>query len=110
MAVNKKGSRKIVVENHEFRWRATGNDDWISIVVWPNDNENSRVVADARYHHDWKKTAEGHYISNSQAIITNRIIREVILHVGVRKIVDGTGQLHLGAIEKFYDFKKAIRS
>lgn len=39
MAINKKGSRKIVVENKEFRWRAMGSDT-ISVVIWPIDNED----------------------------------------------------------------------
>ncbi len=39
MAINKKGSRKIIIEDKEFRWRATGNDT-ISIVIWAVDNRH----------------------------------------------------------------------
>ncbi len=43
MEINKKGSRKIVIEDKEFRWRATGNYI-ISIVIWAVDNKDSRLV------------------------------------------------------------------
>ena len=73
MAVNKKGSRKIVVENHEFRWRATGNDGWITVVIWPVENDSSRVVGTTEYHHDWVKINEDQYSSNSQIVVTNEL-------------------------------------
>ena len=37
MAKSQKGARNIVVDDVRYRWRATGNDDWISLVVWPDD-------------------------------------------------------------------------
>ncbi len=110
MAVSKKGSRKIVVENHEFRWRATGNDGWVTVVIWPIENDDSRVVGTTEYHHDWVEGDDGSYSSKSQAIVTNRIIREVILHVGIKIILNGHGQIDIGAIENIYDFKKTVRS
>lgn len=33
MAMTKKGSRKIRVDNDWFRWRVTGNDGWIDLYV-----------------------------------------------------------------------------
>jgi hypothetical protein len=109
VATSKKGSRNINVDGHDFKWRATGNDGWISIVVWPVSNEDSRVIASIDYHHDMKQVGEGHYTSQSQLVVTNRILRELILHVGVDKILENHGQLNIGRIEKFYDASKAIR-
>lgn len=109
MAIRKKESRNINVGGHDFKWRATGNDGWISIVVWPVSNEDSRVVASIDYHHDMKQVGEGHYTSQSQLVVTNRIISELILHVGVDKIVENHGQLNIGKIEAFYDVSKAVR-
>lgn len=110
MAVSKKGSRNICVEGHDFKWRASGSDGWITVVLWPVKNEDSRVVASIDYHHDMKEVSEGHYASQSQLIVTSRVIRELILHVGVEKILENRGQLNVGKIEKIYDVSKALRS
>ena len=109
MAVSKKASRNINVDGHDFKWRATGNDGWISIVLWPVSNENSRVIASVDYHHDMKQVSEGHYTSQSQLVVTNRVIRELILHIGVERILENNGQLDVGKIEKFYDVSNALR-
>ena len=110
MAVNKKGSRKIVVDDREFRWRATGNDGGISVIIWPTENDSSRVVGKIDYHNDWRKLNEGHSSSKSQLIVTNRIIREVILKIGSEKILNNRGQINIGAIEEIYDIKNAVRN
>ncbi|TQV71129.1 hypothetical protein FLL45_22655 [Aliikangiella marina] len=110
MAVNKKGSRKIVVDEHEFRWRATGNDGWITVVIWSSENSDCRVVGTTNYHHDWKKVDEERWSSNSQAIVTNRVVREVILHVGTKEILEGRGQINIGEIEQVFDFDNAVRN
>lgn len=109
MAVSKKASRNINVDGHDFKWRATGNDGWISIVLWPVSNENSRVIASVDYHYDMKQVSEGHYTSQSQLVVTNRVIRELILHIGVERILENNGQLDVGKIEKFYDVSNALR-
>lgn len=110
MAVSKKGNRNINVEGHDFKWRATGNDGWISIVLWPVNNEGSRVVTSIDYHHDMHKISEGHFASNGQLVVTNRIVRELILHVGVTTILENHGQLNVGSIEEFFDVSNAVRA
>ena len=110
MAVSKKGSRNISIDGYDFKWRATGNDGWITVIVWPVSNEDSRAVASIDYHHDMRKVAEDCYTSDSQLIVTNRIIKELILHVGVDKLLRNRGQLNVGKIEEFYDVSKALRS
>ena len=110
MAISKKGNRNIVVDDIDFRWRATGNDDIITIVIWSASNENSRVVGRVGYHLELVEVSEGHYSSNSELIVTNRIIREIILHVGVQKILDNSGQLNIGDIEEIYEVKNAVRN
>ncbi len=109
MAISKKGSRNIKVNDHDFKWRASGNDGWITVVVWPTENEDSRAVAHIDYHNDWKKLDEGYFTAESQLIVTNRIIRELISHVGVDKFLSNHGQLNIGAIENFYDISNAVR-
>lgn len=110
MAVSKKGSRKIVVNEHEFRWSATGNDGWISVVIWPSENDDCRIVGSIDYHHEWVELNEGHFASEGQLIVTNRIIRQVIIHYGVEYLLEAKGQINLKAIEDIYDVTKALRS
>lgn len=109
MAISKKGSRNITVEGHHFKWRATGNDGWISVTLWPAENESSRVVATIGYHHEMKRVSEGEYISLGQLVVTNRIIKELVLHVGIEKILGNHGVLKVGSLEAFYDVSNALR-
>jgi len=110
MTVSKKGNRNITVDEHDFKWRATGNDGGINIVLWPVSNEDSRVVASIEYHHEMKEVGEGHFTSQSQLVVTNRIIKELIMHVGVDKILNNQGQMNIGRVEGFYNVSNALRS
>lgn len=110
MAVNSKGSRKIVVDGHEFRWRAAGNDDFVTLVVWPAENKDSILVAEAGYHTDRKDNGDGAAASRSQAIITNRIVRAVILKYGADNLIQNKGRIDAGEIEVIFDMTKAVRS
>lgn len=110
MAINNKGSRNITVEGHHFKWRATGNDGGICVTLWPVENESSRVVARIGYHSEMKQVSEGFYISLSQLVVTNRIVKELVLHVGVEKILGNHGVLKVGNLEAFYDVSNALRS
>ncbi|MDH5730645.1 MAG: hypothetical protein OEZ58_16780 [Gammaproteobacteria bacterium] len=109
MAINKKGSRKIIVDDHEFRWRATGNDGWITIVIWPVENENSKVVGNIGYHSNIVKVNEGAYVCTDQIVVTNRIISEIILHCGIEEILKSQGQLNIGQVEDIFDIENAVR-
>ncbi len=109
MAINKKDSRRIVVNDHEFRWRATGNDGWITVVLWPVENENYRLVGDIDYHSKIIQITEGISTARDQIVITNRIIRKVILHFGVDTILNNQGQLNIGAIEEIFNVENAVR-
>ena len=110
MAINKKGSRKIIVDNKEFRWRATGNDGDITVIIWPVDNENSRLVGHMGYHHHEQQRPDGSCVSLSQALVTNRIVREVILQHGVRELISHNGQQDIGNIEAYFNMEYAVRS
>jgi len=109
MAINKKGSRKIIVDDHEFRWRATGNDNGITLVLWPIENEDSRLIGQIDYHRNTIKTKEGWYSALDQVVITNRIVREVILYYGINQILANKGQINIGALESIFDVSKAVR-
>ena len=109
MAINKKGSRKIVVDSAEFRWRATGNDGWITIVIWPAMNDESKVIGHVGYHAKYGPEQNGVRSAIDQIVITNRMVREIILHIGVGEILENKGQLDIGAIENIFDMDNAVR-
>ncbi|WNO09528.1 hypothetical protein [Teredinibacter sp. KSP-S5-2] len=109
MAINKKGSRKIVVDDSEFRWRATGNDGWISVVIWPVENENSRYVGSVGYHSKLEQIGDGWHRAVEQILITNRVIQAVISHYGVKRIIENNGQVNIGPLEEIIDINLAKR-
>jgi len=110
MAINKKGSRKIVVDESEFRWRATGNDGWISVVIWPVENENSRYVGSVGYYSKMEQVGNGWHRAVEQILITNRVIRAAILHYGVTEIIANDGQVNIGPLEEIIDINLAKRA
>ena len=110
MSVNTKGSRRIEVDETEFRWRATGNDDWISVVVWPTGNDRTRLVGSIRYHQETKMVADGHYTVHNQIVVTNRLIRRFILHFGVKELLEASRQIEAGRLEDIIDIEDAVRA
>lgn len=110
MAINKIGSRKIIVDNKEFRWRATGNDGWISITIWPVDT-NMKIVGTMEYHAKYEKNLDDYkpYTKvQGQIIITNRVIRKIIEYVTVEKILQIKGIVNLGRLENIYNIDNAL--
>lgn len=78
---SQKGSRRIVVGDVEYRWRATGDDGYISIGIWPTNNIGSFIQGNLGYHETWIDNGDGSWSSaGNQIVITNRIIRRIIEH------------------------------
>lgn len=78
---SQKGSRTIVVETVKCRWRATGNDGYISIGIWPGNNIGPYILGNLRYHETWLDNGDGSWSSaGNQIVITNRIIRRIVEH------------------------------
>ena len=76
---SRKGSRRIVVEEVEYRWKATGNDGYILIGIWPTNKIGPFIVGNTRYHETWIKKDDGSLTSaGNQIIVTNRLIRRII--------------------------------
>jgi hypothetical protein len=65
-----KGSRRIVVNGVEYRWRATGDDGYITVGIWPANNIGAYIRGTLRYHEE----------AGDQIVVTNRIVRRVIEH------------------------------
>lgn len=76
---SQKGSRRIVVGGVEYRWRATGDDGYITIGIWPTNNVGPFIKGNFRYHETWIDNGDGSWSSaGNQIVITNRIIRRII--------------------------------
>lgn len=76
-----KGSRRIVVRNVEYRWRATGNDGYISIGMWPTNHVGAYIHGNLEYHETWIDAGQGRRSSaGDQIVVTSRIIRRIIEH------------------------------
>lgn len=110
MALSKKGSRKIVVDDHEFRWRTRGQKDGIAVIIWPVANDRCRIVGHIGYHNKPVAPSASGDSPRTQIVVTNRIIRDIILHYGVAELLQHSGQINLTAIENIYDVSQAVRS
>ena len=109
-----KGSRRIVVDKSEYRWRATGDDGYISIGIWPSNNIGSYIRGNLRYHETWVKEREGLWISGKdQIVITSRIIRRIIQyaisHLGYNPEVKGA-KINLKVLDDVIQWDDAIRA
>jgi hypothetical protein len=76
---SKKGSRRIVVDGVEYRWRAKGDHPSIMIGIWPANGIGPYISGNFRYHETWIPSGEGQARSaGDQIVITSRIIKRVI--------------------------------
>lgn len=76
-----KGSHRIVVRDTEFRWRATGNDGYISVGIWPVNNAGPFITGSFKYHETWIDNGDGSWSSaGNQIVVTNRLVRRIIEH------------------------------
>ena len=111
---SRKGSRRIVVKDVEYRWRATGNDGYISIGIWPSNNVGPYIHTHLGYHETWIDHVDGSRSSaGNQVVITNRIVQRVIEHAivayGYDPHVQGK-ELNMRALDGVVEWRDAIRS
>jgi len=108
-----KKSHCITVRNVPYRWRATGNDDYISIAIWPLNNLGPSIHGSLRYHDTYIDNADGSSSSlGDQIVITSRLIRRIIEHAIAQHRYNSneTGnQLQLGALEGVIEWQDAVR-
>lgn len=115
MARSAKGARNIIVDGVAYRWRATGNDDWISLVVWPADpvaHPAGAIVGMVDYQQVKVPAGPDCWRLEHQIVITNRIVRRVILHAIAAHHYDPTrksSQLNLRYLDEFIDLTDALR-
>jgi hypothetical protein len=108
-----KGSHRIVVDGVEYRWRATGNDGWISVGIWPTNTVGAFICGTFRYHEHHSEDKDGVRQSlGNQIIITNRITRRIIELAALKHAYDPNvkaDQLNLGHLDDQIKWDDAIR-
>jgi hypothetical protein len=109
-----KGSQRIKVQAEEYRWRATGNDGYISIGIWPVSNIGPFICGFFQYHDTSVKNHDDGYTSaRDQIVITPRLIRRIIEHAITAHAYDPNKkgkELSLGAVEELIKWDDAIRA
>lgn len=113
---NHKGSRRIVANDIEYRWRATGSDGWINLSIWPANGVGPIVCGTLEYGETWVRHPDGSRSSaGDQIVVTNRIVRRVIEHAmaqhGYDPLTAGAGPDlgRLGQIVELGDAERARR-
>jgi hypothetical protein len=109
-----RGSRRLVIRNVEYRWRATGNDGYISIGVWPTNNIGPFIFSSLRYHETWIDNHDGSLSSaGDQIVITNRLVRRIIEHAIMEhnyKPETKGKALNLAVLDKVIKWDDAVRA
>ena len=109
-----KGSRRIVVNDAEYRWHATGNDGYITIGIWPTNNIGPYIRGNLRYHETWIDNRNGSWSSaGDQIVITNRIIRRIIEHALALHGYDPNAkgaELNLKNLDRAIQWDDAVRA
>jgi hypothetical protein len=103
MSHSLKHSHRIVVNAIEYRWRAIGGDGWIKLAIWPSNGVGQAIGCGFGYH----ETVE------SQIVITNRLVRRVILHSIDAESYNPNAagiQLTIRDIEDKIDWSDAVRA
>jgi hypothetical protein len=108
------GSRRIVIRNIEYRWRATGNDGYISIGIWPTNNIGPFIYSNLRYHETWADNHDGSWSSaGDQIVITNKLIKRIIEHAiadyKYEPNVKGKA-LNISRLEEIIEWRDAVRA
>jgi hypothetical protein len=110
---SKKGSRRIVVDGVEYRWRANGDHPCIMIGIWPANGIGPYISGNFRYHETWIPLREGHWHSaGDQIVITSRIIKRVIEYARTAHHYDPCArgkELALGRFDRLIQWEDAVR-
>ncbi len=115
MARSTKNAQHIVVDEVAYHWRATGNDGYITVTIWPANNIGPAILGNIEYHETWIADTERQSYSSAgdQIVITNRIILRIINVAlsdhGYDPQTRGK-ELNLRAMDHLIDWKDAIRA
>jgi hypothetical protein len=109
-----KGSRRIVVNAAEYRWRAAGNNGYISVGIWPSNNIGPYIHGNLRYDETWIDCGNGALRSaGDQIVVTNRIIQRIIEHAIARHEYNPNAkgpELNLKNLDNAIQWQDAVRA
>lgn len=109
-----KGSRRIVVQGAEYRWRATGNDGYIVVGIWPANNIGPYIQGNFNYHETWVDNGDGSLTAaKDQIVITARIVRRIIEHAIAQHHYDPNAkgaELNLKVLDHVIPWDDSIRA
>jgi hypothetical protein len=111
---NTKGSHLITVAGTEYRWRAKGNDECISIGIWPANDVGPYIGGRLGYHNTWIDNGDGPSTSaGDQLVVTSKLVKRIIEHAlserGYHPRVKGK-QLDLGALDDIIKWNDGVRA
>jgi hypothetical protein len=69
-----KNTRRIEVAETVYRWRATGQDGFISVCIWPENGIGALISGSVGYHRDANPYGD-------QLVVTNRLVKQIIEYV-----------------------------
>ncbi|TXH71042.1 MAG: hypothetical protein E6Q83_02190 [Thiothrix sp.] len=107
MAFNKKNKRKIIVNEQEYFWCASGNDGWIGLFIMIEQQGSQKLSCKFEYHQEQTVNEHGFALRN-QFVITPHIVRQVILFALQEKQwlpQKNQGVLELGHVDEKIDLK-----
>lgn len=109
-----KGSHLIAVRGAQYRWRATGNDGYISVSIWPVSNIGPFISGSFGYHQTFVANRDGSYSSaGDQIVVTSRLVRRIIDYAITAHRYDPNRkgkELRLYALEKLIKWDDAVRA
>jgi hypothetical protein len=109
-----KGSHCMAVRDVEYRWRAQGNDGYISIGIWPTNNVGSFLHGSLGYHETWIENRDGSRSSaGDQIVVTNQLIRRIIEHAITQHHYDPNvkgKELNLQVLDEVIEWHDAVRA
>jgi hypothetical protein len=112
MARARRGARNLVLHGTAYRWRATGDDGFISLVVWPAEGPGATLACWFGYDQTLVPRGEG-FSATRQLVITARIVRRVIEYALSHRLYDSTAAgkpVNLGDMSARVDLSDAHRS
>ena len=114
MARSTKNARNITVAETKYHWRATGDDGYISVTIWPQRGEGPTISCNLSYKETWTPFGDGCRSSNGdQIVVTNRLIRRIVLFAIESHAYDPTekgGHLKLRCVDSDIDLSDAVRA
>lgn len=109
-----KWSRRIVVRGVEYRWRARGDDGFISVGAAPTNGVGAYLRGTLGYHETWIEEGEGvRRSAGDQIVVTPGLVRQIIEHAltvrGYDPHVKGH-ELNLGRLDSVVALTDAVRA